>query len=127
MINGMTYEEAVPTLIKWLEEKGLGKGKIQYRIRNAVFSRQRYWGEPVPVYWKDDVPYLIEESELPLVLPQVDKYLPTETGEPPLGRAEDWKYPHKGNAPKPIIPRIEYHARLGWLFLVFLSLHGSAE
>lgn len=92
MINGMTYEEAVPTLINWLEEKGLGKGKVQYRMRNAVFSRQRYWGEPVPVYWKDEVPYLIDESELPLVLPQVDKYLPTETGEPPLGRAEDWKY-----------------------------------
>ncbi len=95
IINGMTYDEAVPTLIKWLEDKGLGKGKVQYRMRNAVFSRQRYWGEPVPVYWKDELPYLIDESELPLVLPQVDKYLPTETGEPPLGRAEDWKYKGK--------------------------------
>ncbi len=95
IINGMTYAEAVPILIKWLEERGLGKGKIQYRLRNAVFSRQRYWGEPVPVYWKDEVPYLIEVSELPLLLPQVDKYLPTETGEPPLGRAEDWKYKGK--------------------------------
>ncbi|MCO6479646.1 MAG: leucine--tRNA ligase [Phaeodactylibacter sp.] len=92
MINGLTYEEAIPKLINWLEERGLGRGKIQYRIRNAVFSRQRYWGEPVPAYYKDGVPYLIEESELPLLLPQVDKYLPTETGEPPLGRAEDWKY-----------------------------------
>ncbi len=92
LIDGLGYDEAVPKLIQWLEERGLGKGKIQYRIRNAVFSRQRYWGEPVPAYWKDGVPYLIEESELPLVLPQVDKYLPTETGEPPLGRATDWKY-----------------------------------
>ncbi|TXB62813.1 leucine--tRNA ligase [Phaeodactylibacter luteus] len=92
MINGLTYAEAVPKLIGWLEEKGLGRGKIQYRLRNAVFSRQRYWGEPVPAYWKDGVPYLIEESELPLLLPKVDKYLPTETGEPPLGRATDWKY-----------------------------------
>ncbi len=92
IINGLTYAEAVPILIKYLEERGLGRGKIQYRLRNAVFSRQRYWGEPVPVYWKDEVPYLIEVSELPLLLPQVDKYLPTETGEPPLGRAEDWKY-----------------------------------
>ena len=92
IINGLTYAEAVPILIKWLEERGLGRGKIQYRLRNAVFSRQRYWGEPVPVYWKNEVPYLIDESELPLLLPQVDKYLPTETGEPPLGRAEDWKY-----------------------------------
>ncbi|MCB0585470.1 MAG: class I tRNA ligase family protein, partial [Phaeodactylibacter sp.] len=95
IINGMVYEEAIPTLIKWLEERGLGKGKVQYRMRNAVFSRQRYWGEPVPAYWKDGVPYLIDESELPLLLPPVDKYLPTETGEPPLGRAENWKYKGK--------------------------------
>lgn len=92
IINGMTYAEAVPTLIKWLEDKGLGKGKTQYKLRNAVFSRQRYWGEPVPAYWNDGVPYLIREDELPLVLPQVDKYLPTESGEPPLGRAEGWNY-----------------------------------
>ena len=92
IINGVEYKEATNTLVSWLEERGLGKGKIQYRLRNAVFSRQRYWGEPVPAFWKDGVPYLIEESELPLVLPKIDKYLPTETGEPPLGRAEDWKY-----------------------------------
>lgn len=92
IINGMGYKEATATLTKWLEEKGIGKGKIQYRLRNAVFSRQRYWGEPVPAYFKDGLPYLIEESELPLELPVIDKYLPTETGEPPLGRAEGWKY-----------------------------------
>lgn len=92
IINGLTYDEAVPKLISWLEDKGLGRGKIQYRIRDAIFGRQRYWGEPVPVYWNGEVPYLIDESELPLLLPQVDKYLPTETGEPPLGRAENWKY-----------------------------------
>lgn len=91
-INGLTYEEAVPKLIAWLEDKGIGKGKVQYRLRNAVFSRQRYWGEPVPAYWKDDVPHLVPEDQLPLVLPAVDKYLPTETGEPPLGRAENWKF-----------------------------------
>ncbi|AEI50040.1 leucine--tRNA ligase [Runella slithyformis] len=92
IINGKTYKEATDTLTKWLEERKLGKGKVQYRLRNAVFSRQRYWGEPVPVYFKDDIPYLIDESELPLELPKIDKYLPTETGEPPLGRAEGWKY-----------------------------------
>jgi len=97
IINGMTYAEAVPTLIQWLEARGIGKGKVQYRLRNAVFSRQRYWGEPVPVYWKDDLPYLIDESQLPLILPQVDKYLPTETGEPPLARAENWRYEDKYN------------------------------
>ncbi|PQA59262.1 leucine--tRNA ligase [Siphonobacter curvatus] len=92
IINGMTYKEATQTLTNWLEERGLGKGKVNYRMRDAVFSRQRYWGEPVPVYFKNGLPYLIDESDLPLELPAVDKYLPTETGEPPLGRATDWKY-----------------------------------
>ena len=92
IINGMTYKEATDTLTNWLEERKVGKGKVQYRLRNAVFSRQRYWGEPVPAYFKDGVPYLIDEADLPLELPKIDKYLPTETGEPPLGRAEGWKY-----------------------------------
>ncbi|RXF69310.1 leucine--tRNA ligase [Arcticibacter tournemirensis] len=96
-INGLTYQEAIPVLINKLEEIGAGKAKIQYRMRDAIFGRQRYWGEPVPVYFKDNVPYLIEESELPLVLPEVDKYLPTEAGDPPLGRAKEWKY--RGEAP----------------------------
>jgi len=95
-INGLTYQEAIPALIAKLEELGAGKAKIQYRMRDAIFGRQRYWGEPVPVYFKDELPHLIEENELPLVLPEVDKYLPTESGEPPLGRATDWKY--KGEA-----------------------------
>lgn len=95
IINGLGYKEATAKLIAHLEAEGIGKGKIQYRLRTAIFSRQRYWGEPVPAYWKDGVPYLIEESELPLLLPAVDKYLPTETGEPPLGRAENWKYQDK--------------------------------
>jgi leucyl-tRNA synthetase len=92
MINGLTYAEGTAKLIEWLEANHRGRGKVQYRLRNAVFSRQRYWGEPVPAYWKDGVPYLVEESDLPVVLPQIDKYLPTETGEPPLGRAEGWRY-----------------------------------
>ena len=92
IINGMGYKEATSTLVDWLEERKLGKGKVQFRLRNAVFSRQRYWGEPVPAYFKDGLPYLIDESDLPLELPKIDKYLPTETGEPPLARAENWKY-----------------------------------
>ncbi|GAB3569619.1 leucine--tRNA ligase [Spirosoma luteolum] len=97
IIDGLTYKEATAKLIGFLEAKGLGKGKINFRMRDAVFSRQRYWGEPVPVYFKPDstgepLPYLIDESDLPLELPEVDKYLPTETGEPPLGRAEGWQY-----------------------------------
>ncbi len=95
IINGLEYKEATDLLIKYLEENKIGKGKIQNRLRNAVFSRQRYWGEPVPVYYKDEIPYLIDESELPLLLPEVDKYLPTATGEPPLGNAVDWKYQGK--------------------------------
>lgn len=91
-INGMDYNEAVPALIAKLEELKLGKAKVNFRMRDAIFGRQRYWGEPVPIYFKDGLPYLIKEEELPLLLPEVDKYLPTETGEPPLGRAEGWKY-----------------------------------
>lgn len=95
IINGMTYQEAVKTLIAKLEELKVGKATVTYRMRDAVFGRQRYWGEPVPVYFRDGLPQLIEESDLPLLLPEVDKYLPTETGEPPLGRAKGWKYQGK--------------------------------
>ncbi|WP_293886868.1 MULTISPECIES: leucine--tRNA ligase [unclassified Sphingobacterium] len=91
-INGMTYQEAVPALIAKLEATKLGKAKINFRMRDAIFGRQRYWGEPVPVYFKNGLPYLIKEEELPLLLPEVDKYLPTESGEPPLARAKGWKY-----------------------------------
>ncbi|WP_462266353.1 leucine--tRNA ligase [Mucilaginibacter sp.] len=90
--NGLTYREATAAIIAKLEEKGAGKAKINFRMRDAIFGRQRYWGEPVPVYFKENLPYLIDESHLPLVLPEIDKYLPTETGEPPLGRAEGWAY-----------------------------------
>lgn len=92
VINGMTYREAVDTLIAKLEAIGAGKATINYRMRDAIFGRQRYWGEPVPVYFREGLPQLIDKSELPLLLPEVDKYLPTETGEPPLGRAKNWKY-----------------------------------
>jgi leucyl-tRNA synthetase len=103
IIDGMTYKEATATLISWLEERGLGKGKVNFRLRDAVFSRQRYWGEPVPVYFGESgLPYLIDESDLPLELPAIDKYLPTETGEPPLGRAEGWKY-HPTPSPSPSV------------------------
>ena len=91
-INGMSYAEATSTLNSWLEEQGVGKAKINYRMRDAIFGRQRYWGEPIPVYFKNGLPYLVKEEELPLVLPEIDKYLPTESGEPPLGRAENWSY-----------------------------------
>ena len=89
-LNGLTVKEAIPAAIDAIEEKELGYRKVNYRLRDAIFSRQRYWGEPFPIYYKDGMPYALEESELPLELPEVDKYLPTETGEPPLARAKNW-------------------------------------
>jgi leucyl-tRNA synthetase len=91
-ISGLEMQDAMNKAIEFLEENKIGKGKIQYRMRDAIFTRQRYWGEPLPVYFKDSLPYLINEQDLPLVLPEVDKYLPTEDGEPPLGRAANWVY-----------------------------------
>ncbi|TXE12430.1 leucine--tRNA ligase [Algoriphagus aquimarinus] len=91
-ISNLYMKDAMNKAIEFLEEKGIGKGKIQYRMRDAIFTRQRYWGEPLPVYFKEGLPNLIEEKDLPLVLPEVDKYLPTEDGEPPLARAKDWNY-----------------------------------
>lgn len=94
-LNGMTYSEAMEKIIAALEEKGIGEGKINYRLRDAVFSRQRYWGEPFPIYYKDGMPQPIPTECLPLRLPEVEKYLPTEEGEPPLGRADDWAWDTK--------------------------------
>ncbi len=90
-LNGLEVKEAIAATKKYISEKGIGKIKVNYRLRDAIFSRQRYWGEPFPVYYKDGIPYMMDESKLPLLLPEVDKYLPTETGEPPLGRAKNWK------------------------------------
>ncbi len=90
-LNGLTVEEAIPRAIDEIQNRGLGYRKVNYRLRDAIFSRQRYWGEPFPIYYKDGMPYTLDESELPLELPEVDKFLPTETGEPPLGRAKNWK------------------------------------
>ncbi len=92
-LNGLTVKEAIAKTKKFIEEKGLGKVKTNYRLRDAIFSRQRYWGEPFPVYYKDGIPQLMNESSLPLLLPEVDSYLPTSDGQPPLGRAKDWKTP----------------------------------
>ena len=91
-LNGLTVKEAIEKTKKYVEENNLGKVKVNYRLRDAIFSRQRYWGEPFPVYYKDGVPYTVDEKDLPIELPEVDKFLPTEKGEPPLGRAKDWTY-----------------------------------
>ena len=90
-LNGLSVKDAIARTKQFITEKGIGHVKTNYRLRDAIFSRQRYWGEPFPVYYKDGEAYLMDESELPLQLPQVDSYLPTESGEPPLGRAKGWQ------------------------------------
>ncbi|MEW5951790.1 MAG: class I tRNA ligase family protein [Elusimicrobiota bacterium] len=89
-INGLSPMEAAEKVSDYAQEKGFGKRKTNYRLRDAIFSRQRYWGEPFPVYYKNGIPFTLDESELPLKLPEIDKYQPTETGEPPLARAKNW-------------------------------------
>lgn len=89
-INGMKVKQAISEVILRLEKMKIGQGSVNYRMHDAIFSRQRYWGEPFPVYFRDGIPYVIDESELPLMLPDVDTYLPTETGDPPLARAKNW-------------------------------------
>ena len=91
-LNGLTVKEAIEATKKYVSEQGLGRVKVNYRLRDAIFSRQRYWGEPFPVYYKDGMPYMIPEDKLPLLLPEIDEYKPTETGEPPLGRAKVWAW-----------------------------------
>ena len=91
-LNGMTVKEAIPAAIEYVEAQGIGRRKINYRLRDAIFSRQRYWGEPFPMYFKDGIATPMPFDKLPLELPEIDAYKPTETGEPPLGRAKDWTY-----------------------------------
>lgn len=91
VLNRLTVKEAIAKTKQYIAEKGLGRVKVNFRLRDAIFSRQRYWGEPFPVYYKEGQPYMLDESKLPLELPEVDKYLPTEKGEPPLGRAKNWQ------------------------------------
>lgn len=94
-LNGLTVKEAITATKKYVTEHNLGRVKVNYRLRDAIFSRQRYWGEPFPVYYKDDMPYMIPKECLPLELPEIDEYKPTETGEPPLGRAKVWAWDTK--------------------------------
>lgn len=124
-LNDLPAKKAMKTAIYEIEKRGIGKGQTNYRLRDAVFSRQRYWGEPFPVYYKDDIAYLVDDSKLPVTLPEVDKYLPTEDGEPPLARAknEDWNV-FEGD-------RMEYNTMPGWAgsswyFLRYMDPHNEA-
>jgi leucyl-tRNA synthetase len=122
IVNGLGYKEATATLIAFLEEKGLGKGKVNFRLRDAIFGRQRYWGEPIPIYYKDGTAYGVAEADLPLVLPEIDEYKPTETGEPPLGRAKDWKYKGQYEFELSTMPG---WAGSSWYYLRYMDPHNG--
>jgi leucyl-tRNA synthetase len=122
IVNGLTYKEATAKLIAFLEEKGLGKGKVNFRLRDAIFGRQRYWGEPIPIYYKDGTAYGVAEADLPLVLPEIDEYKPTETGEPPLGRAKDWKYKGQYEFELSTMPG---WAGSSWYYLRYMDPHNA--
>ncbi len=121
-LNGLSVKEAMAAAIEAIEKRAIGKRRINFRLRDAIFSRQRYWGEPIPVFFKDDVPYTLPEEQLPLVLPEVDKYLPTEEGEPPLARAKNWQtmdgYPLETNT-------MPGWAGSSWYFLRYMDPHND--
>jgi leucyl-tRNA synthetase len=122
-LNGMIYKSATKAVIAEIEKGDFGKGKINYRMRDAVFSRQRYWGEPFPVYYKGELPEVISDNEMPVVLPDVDKYLPTESGEPPLARAQDWTY----NGQRYEFNTMPGWAGSSWYFLRYMDANNSEE
>src|SRR5699024_10803300 len=122
-LNGLSYSKGMPKIIAELEKTGTGEGTVNYRLRDAVFSRQRYWGEPFPIYYKNGIPHLIPEECLPLKLPEVEKYLPTKEGKPPLGRATKWHWDEKnktvvsvkeGEKPPSGVWGIELNTMPGW-------------
>lgn len=124
-LNGLEVKDAIKKIIAEIEARGLGKGKVNFRLRDAVFGRQRYWGEPIPVYYKNDIPYVLNENELPLVLPEVDKYLPTEDGEPPLARAaSSWKKDGQYEYEYSTMPG---WAGSSWYFLRYMDAHNSKQ
>ncbi len=133
-LNGLEVKTAIKKIITAIEENELGKGKTNFRLRDAVFGRQRYWGEPIPVYYENGIPKVLNENELPLLLPEVDKYLPTETGEPPLARAKDWQYspsPSERGQGGEVFP-YEYSTMPGWAgsswyFLRYMDAHNEKE
>ena len=126
-LNGLKMKAAIDKAISFLEENRLGRGRIQYKMRDAIFTRQRYWGEPLPVYFKDGIPYLIDEKDLPLVLPGVDKFLPTEEGEPPLGRAKNWTYKTGDNEYPLELSTMPGWAGSSWYFVRYMDSTNSEE
>lgn len=125
IINGLEVKDAIKKIISEIEKRGLGKGQVNYRMRDAIFGRQRYWGEPIPIYYENGIPKAVEEKDLPAILPEVDKYLPTETGEPPLARASaTWKYKGKYEYEKTTMPG---WAGSSWYFLRYEDPNNDKE
>ena len=123
-LNGLTVKQAIPKAIEEIAKNGFGKGRVNYRLRDAVFGRQRYWGEPIPIFYQEETPFALKESELPLTLPEVDKYLPTEDGEPPLARANNWKYNADFEYELSTMPG---WAGSSWYFLRYLDPNNESE
>ena len=123
-LNGHAVKQAIPRAIEEIAKNGFGKGRVNYRLRDAVFGRQRYWGEPIPIYYQAETPFALKESELPLTLPEVDKYLPTEDGEPPLARANNWKYNAEFEYELSTMPG---WAGSSWYFLRYLDPKNDSE
>jgi len=124
ILNGLDSTEAIQKTIEEIENREIGAGKINYRLRDAVFSRQRYWGEPVPMYFKEEIPQALSEDELPLTLPPINEYKPTSEGEPPLGRATDWKYQDKFDYELTTMPG---WAGSSWYFLRYMDAQNEKE
>lgn len=138
-LSGLSVKEAISVAVEAIEDKGIGKGKTNYRLRDAVFSRQRYWGEPFPVYYKDGLPHMIDARYLPIVLPEVENYLPTSDGQPPLGNASSWAWDTIDNQVvdnvnidhKTVFP-LELNTMPGWAgsswyFLRYMDPHNETE
>lgn len=123
-LNGLGVKKAIKKAIQEIEERGLGKGKTNYRLRDAIFGRQRYWGEPIPIYYKDGIPYPVEENDLPILLPEIETFLPTETGEPPLGRALNWKYKGQYDYELSTMPG---WAGSSWYFLRYMDANNDSN
>jgi leucyl-tRNA synthetase len=121
-LNGLSVKDAISKAIVKIKESGLGFGKTNYRLRDAVFGRQRYWGEPIPIYYINNIPHPLPEDQLPLILPEVDKFLPTETGEPPLARARNWRYKDQYEYELTTMPG---WAGSSWYYLRYMDPHNN--
>lgn len=122
-LNGLPWQEALEVTAQKVDDLGIGLRKVNYRMRDAIFGRQRYWGEPFPVYFKDGIPKLVDENDLPVTLPQIDAYRPTDTGEPPLGRARDWNY--KGYSYE--LTTMPGWAGSSWYWFRYMDPHNTKE